>query len=260
MLLGSTESWICDCLCCSHPNASGLEAAKKLTESLLETVRYVDTFFPDVVEWLNGGLRRWCYNTIWSSLIPASQSESASLNHQISRDGFWVFYSYWHSIWSNTDEGMCLPTPQQTLCFIILQVRAEHARMVSIYTATGSTQCEFSFSARNWMATCKWCIFFTCLLSSMQYKSTHACLLSFQHTLHKVIHLTAVTLTRGLGTATQPTGTLVPMQRTLGPVVTGVTPTMAPQVMRTWQQPLNLLRLWFSIQFVLDSHILILSR
>lgn len=155
---------------------------------------------------------------------------------------------------------MCLHDPEHTLCFVALQVRAEHARMVSVYTATGSTQCEFSFSATNCAAACKWCIFFICILSFIQYKSTHASLLSFQHTLHMVIHLTAVTLTRAPGIATRPTGTLVATQRTQGPVVTGVTPTMAPQVIPTWQQPLNLLRRWFSIQFVLDSHILILSR
>lgn len=72
------------------------------------------------------------------------------------------------------------------------------------------------------------------------------------------IHLTAVTLTRGPGIATQPTAMLVAIQRTLGPVVTGVTPAMAPQVILTWRQTLNLLRRWFSIQS--DSHILILSR
>lgn len=95
----------------------------------------------------------------------------------------------------------------------------------------------------------------------MQHKlSTHASLLSFQHILHMAIHLTAVTLTRAPGIATQPTATLAAIQRTLGPVVIGVTPTMVPQVILTWQQTLNPLRRWFSIQSVLDSPILILFR
>lgn len=71
--------------------------------------------------------------------------------------------SYPHCILLNADKEMCFPAPQHTWCFVIPQVRAEHARMVSIYTATGSTQCKFSFFSRNrWLGWLhiNWCIFF----------------------------------------------------------------------------------------------------
>lgn len=60
-----------------------------------------------------------------------------------------MFYSYPQCIWSNPCEGACLTADQPSLCSVNLQVRAEHTRMVSVYTATGSTQGEFSCSSRH---------------------------------------------------------------------------------------------------------------
>lgn len=95
-------------------------------------------------------------------------------------------------------------------------------------------------------------------LSLMRYKLLTPCSsLLFQHIQHMAFHLIAITLTKGPGITTQQMGMLVATQHTQEPVVTGVMQMMAPQVILTCRQTLSLLRQWFSIQCVLENHILI---
>uniref|UniRef100_A0A3P8QGI9 KH homology domain-containing protein 4 n=1 Tax=Astatotilapia calliptera TaxID=8154 RepID=A0A3P8QGI9_ASTCA len=106
-------------------------------------------------------------------------------------------------------------------------VRAEHARMVSIYTATGSTQL------------------------AQQLLEIHTQYMDF--------HLIAITLARGPGITTQQMGMLAAIQRIQEPLVIGVRQ-MVPQVILTCRQTLHLLRQWFSIRCVLGNRIPILFR
>lgn len=64
--------------------------------------------------------------------------------------------------------------------------------------------------------------------------------------------LIAITVARGPGITTQQMGTRAAIQHTQEPLVTGVVQMVTPVIL-TCRQPLNLPRLWFSIQCVLGN-------